>query len=696
MIAREITPQDFETAFKDLKKRMKGKKIPKDFQNALNKSLKNHTDSISIVGGKFKLSKTFYSRYTQEHNLDKENGDNHHRWFKKLRKLGMIHRRSAHFNRKLSLVSLNPTPAYLYRRTLADIDRLTEANEALSVMNDPKLKAYIDTRLFQPLAISKTDLGKIASDCIIPISDDCVLVYLESETLMAGTLPLYRLLPIFGDSARFINEYAGFIHDELDRLEDGLNIFRREHFDSLHLSAIRMSLQSWHHLQTTPLIATLMTNRSILSPLTLSEVELLFPGSVPENLMSLEHKHIEAVKHSPQREEEDEDIMALSHFTLQDFDRLDNFRKNSTTKKSKIAHMLSGVKKELHRYLENDKLNSEHGKLIIEYVLYLLGLIDNTVETERKINFSTFKDYLGKLDKHLFRNVSDLTTMQPHELQAIIDRLERMQYKGNSVKKVHWLIQDFFHLHNHSLHANYKSSSIPKSFVTTDELNLVIASIEDHTKMLSQRVGKRVELAILQLQAMTIITFYTGLRKSELGSRLTEDVYLYENTLYVDVNPNGLRKRELHLKTKNAKRRVSATIINDNHLMIVKEFLSLREVVPNMSKFLFLHIDKDFTIRSKPVKDDVFTMIGSIIQRVTGRYTSFHSLRHSYATYEVAKILEQPDHDPYRLIDLAVRMGHESPEMTLKVYTHAAMLLHIIIETYMQINKSDASLLAER
>ncbi len=679
MRKREITLQDYEVAIVDTQKQMKGKKISKDFQQAFIKTLENHTDSISIVSGKLKLFKGFYVHHTQEHKLNEKNDQDHYKWFKKLRKLKIIHPQSAFYPKKLSLISLNPNPAYLYRRTLADIDRLAMAHEALSSIDDPKLKAYIDIRLFQPLAMSRVDLSNIVSDRIVEISDDCILAYLDNDTLTTRESLLYRLIPIFGESARFLDEQGGFFQDELDHLDDGLSDFRKEHFDSLHISAIRMSVQAWHHLKGTPLIATLMTSRNILSPLTLSEVELYFPGSVPENLMSLEHKRIEAAKHSPQRNEEDEDSMEISFFTLQDFEKLDKFRKIPTAKKSEFVRALPGVKKELYNYIENDEQYSAHGRLIIEYVLYLLDLFDKTAESRRTISISTFKDYLGKLDKHLFRNVSDLTSMQSHELQTIIDRLERMRYKGNSIKKILWLIHNFFRFHNHSLQANYGVTSIPKSFVTADELDEIITSIEVWIKMSSQRIGKRVELTMLQYQSMVIIAFYTGLRKSELGSRLREDVYFYENTLYVDVNKKGLTKRGLQLKTKNAKRRVSATILNETHLTIIKEFLSMREEAPNKSKFLFLHFDKNFTIRSKPVEGGVFTRIGSIIQRITERYTSFHSLRHSYATYEVAKILEQPNHHPYQLIDLAVRMGHESPEMTLKVYTHAAMLLDIII-----------------
>jgi len=80
-------------------------------------------------------------------------------------------------------------------------------------------------------------------------------------------------------------------------------------------------------------------------------------------------------------------------------------------------------------------------------------------------------------------------------------------------------------------------------------------------------------------------------------------------------------------------------------------------------------------IKSKVIKESIFDELTTIIQETTKRYTSFHSLRHSYASYETLRILNDTDVNIYSFIDLSTKMGHESPEITLKVYVHAALIL---------------------
>lgn len=50
-----------------------------------------------------------------------------------------------------------------------------------------------------------------------------------------------------------------------------------------------------------------------------------------------------------------------------------------------------------------------------------------------------------------------------------------------------------------------------------------------------------------------MLGFYTGMRISELKSRLFQDIYMYDDILYIDVNIKGLRKLNLKLKRKSAK-----------------------------------------------------------------------------------------------------------------------------------------------
>jgi integrase len=190
---------------------------------------------------------------------------------------------------------------------------------------------------------------------------------------------------------------------------------------------------------------------------------------------------------------------------------------------------------------------------------------------------------------------------------------------------------------------------------------------------------------MLETQVLVILAFYTGLRKSELRSRLLEDISIYGNKIYVDVNSDGLKRLNLKLKTSNAKRRVGAIIEDELHLRILEDFFTMRSKIVNKSKFLFLQVKRTevlvddethikYAVKSKALPEIEFDNVTAILQSLTGRYVTFHSFRHSYASYEVKRIIENPSADPHQLIDLAVRMGHESPETTLKIYAHRSLL----------------------
>ena len=70
------------------------------------------------------------------------------------------------------------------------------------------------------------------------------------------------------------------------------------------------------------------------------------------------------------------------------------------------------------------------------------------------------------------------------------------------------------------------------------------------------------------------------------------------------------------------------------------------------------------------IDDSEIVNITNIIKKITGRYCTFHSLRHSFATYKVDEILKHSTNNPYDLIELSMMIGHETPKITLNSYVH--------------------------
>ena len=58
------------------------------------------------------------------------------------------------------------------------------------------------------------------------------------------------------------------------------------------------------------------------------------------------------------------------------------------------------------------------------------------------------------------------------------------------------------------------------------------------------------------------------------------------------------------------------------------------------------------------------------IKNITSRYCTFHSLRHSFATYQLKELLKNKLDYPYAILQLSMIMGHETPEITISNYIH--------------------------
>ena len=172
---------------------------------------------------------------------------------------------------------------------------------------------------------------------------------------------------------------------------------------------------------------------------------------------------------------------------------------------------------------------------------------------------------------------------------------------------------------------------------------------------------------------MLLIAFYSGVRKNELRTRQLKDLYFIDNKIYIDVNSIGMRNLGLHLKTKNSLRRVEMIIVDINHLSLLKEWWNLRQKFNIKSKYLFLQ-NEGKNIYSKVINEDIFSEYNKIIKRVTKRYATFHSLRHSFATYRFQYMINTQADKPYSFMELCIEMGHQTPDITANNYIHYELL----------------------
>lgn len=661
---------------------MQQKKLPKTLRDMVLQTLNKHPDTITIKAKKLFLTKDFYESHIKMHNLDSDNYKKNslqYNFFLKLKKYALVHPRSSYYSKKLSLISINPNPAFIYKVRLSDVDIFLDAKEGLyhPEENTIEQQAYNDLRLFQATPLSAKEILKIDGQKIIFLDDETALLYFKNQSFMASSTLSYYLIRVSGKSLieffklqkekNIDHPFIGGIHEEV------FQIFKENNFGKLHISYIKMIGQNTHIYNSAPVHTVLNTSRNIMSKLNISEIDHLYPGKVPSHLLESENTHIEKSLKRPSIDDIDEESEP-SLFSLQEFEQLETLRKIPLHEKTLSRKQIPKVITELEAYLTSQDC-SKHHQYIVEYILFLIERTEN----KHEIRLSTFKGYLGLLDKHLFQKVSNLENIQQHELQNIFDNLYRLQYKQKSIRKIRGLISGFFSYHSKTHNINLMDlSTYPKSLVFADEIDSILERIEVEEREKHTRLGNRSRFIILQRQALILLAFYTGARKNELRSRLLSDLFYAEgeSKFFLDINTDGMKKVKLQLKTSNAKRRISFQIDNLSHLKIIIKFLKYRKKIKNKSPYLFLHIKKESNqIKSKVMKESIFDELTTIIQSTTKRYASFHSLRHSYASYEALKILNSPVTNIYSFIDLSTKMGHESPEITFKIYVHATLIL---------------------
>ena len=91
-----------------------------------------------------------------------------------------------------------------------------------------------------------------------------------------------------------------------------------------------------------------------------------------------------------------------------------------------------------------------------------------------------------------------------------------------------------------------------------------------------------------------------------------------------------------------------------------------------MQKNVYLFIERATNSFSSKtlISETSINSISEIIKDVTKMYCTFHSLRHSYITYQLINILNSENSNPYLILDLCIKAGHSTPAISLSSYAH--------------------------
>lgn len=661
--------------------------INRTFRKELITFLNKNQENVQVVAHKFKFNLNFFRLFTEKLEKNKDglviNELEYYKNFNRLKKFNLIHQKSASsFAKNLTLKSINPNHTSLLIDSYQELDTFSEVRQVVIdyILRTDELSLYylyIYLRIFalQPLPIGY--LQQLKSQNIFSLTNKLTLHYIELNTTVVGNKHERYNLYIYDNiiskfvSDLSINDYQ-LIFKNVDKYEAFFINFKKDHFPKLRLQALKYLNRNYYIFHSSPLYTTTYQKLIPTVQLTISELDKLFPNTIAQHILEKELHYIDTIFSKKIIEEDEEDVINTKKFSedaipglaISELDELMIFMRDKSNVLNK--KVVNNIFREINLYLKID--SSRHTKMFLQYLQYLLQLHLNN-----KLRASTVRGYIWTLNKHLLKNIVNLNNIQIYELNNLHNKLNSGRYKFSTAKRIIKILNRFFKFHaKHGIKFNTLAFSYPKSIIFEDELELIIKTIENQAKNNVQRLGKHDKLMMLQKQVMILFAFYAGMRKNELRTRLLTDLYIYGNKIYIDINSKGLKKQKMKLKTLNAKRRIGFEV-NETHISIIQEWYDLRKNLSKKSNYLFLKRSSTSIFLNEPIEENIFDEFNKIIKAITNRYCTFHSLRHSYSTYSFKNLLQNIK-EPYSLLEHAMEMGHETPEIALKSYVHADLL----------------------
>jgi len=380
--------------------------------------IQKHLDDITIVSKQFKINTQFFSWFISDMGLDKHSDIKEekslYRNFLRLKRFKLIHPKSAtFFPKSLTLLSINPNHFSLLAGGLSNLDTFIDAREVLLSMlqakETRKAAAYIYLRLFHITPLSASTLKSLQSDTMIRLPNGRVVLLLK-EVLdfdVTDETGMYRLQLLDETISQSMKLWqtsseveSRFIFDD-ENYEKIMQDFKVKYLTALKIPLIKNLNKNFYLFYSSPLELTIKAKIVPTVPLTLTEIEKVFPH---EELLSLrqkdaekfriervfqrrevlieERKKQEKIKKRKSKKEEDES----ASYGMMDVESLAFLLRIKGTQFSK--QNVEDAINEIEDYLQNTQ--TLHDQILFKYVLYMLHFLYH-----RKLALSTVKNYLG-------------------------------------------------------------------------------------------------------------------------------------------------------------------------------------------------------------------------------------------------------------------------------------------------------------
>lgn len=440
--------------------------------------------------------------------------------------------------------------------------------------------------------------------------------------------------------------------------------------------------------------------------LCLGELAYLYPHEIPGRLMEIESYNNSLIGKTYEYgalddytdemytdTEFDYDLKILPLFLFKEGNKNGNFLKK--TPRDLDRGTLERIKSNFDTAIKYEKDVST--LMVLHYIRSMLERIYLGKKQGYGIRIDTFIGYIGFLRKHLFSQLSDFEHMDEAVLSSILDPYKASGAALNSINKLNFLVTDFLKFHNVDFKKyTINAKHIPKSLIFLEEIDVILEEIENVYKKEALKnkksYSKFYKYIVLQYQSFIILGFYSGMRLNEIRTRrhadiIQEPLYLYNHRIKdavysVDINVEGLKsdinsKTAHSFKTSNASRRVGFVISNEKHSKIFEAFL--QESAKKNRMYLF----KDFDLEAHSQFESAMKLtktqrLNEIIQKVTKRYATLHSLRHSYATWWFMHRIMSGQNFNDALLNFSIEIGHVTPEVTMRSYIHYELIEEVI------------------
>jgi len=654
----------------------------------------------------FVFNREFYEKIISE--LPEFINDySYYKEFEKLKKYYIIHPKSVSYPLSFRLTSINPNHKCLLQVNLKKLSEFKEFKESLKnkiILNKKLEDIYTYLRFLSIHPFNKNKLLQIKYSDIIKAKDDVAFIFFfnknellklidEDTEKQVQTYYLEKLDKFISQAIlefHNINSTMQIFNNEdknISYFEEYAQKIRKADLD-IEINQIKYLNQMDFLQESNGLKLSLESKISKSVQSSIKEIQAIYPNcKISDLLLRVEEKLYNYIFNYTNNNDESEDINEeeVIYLNIYDIPKLKYFLKTN----SNSLKEYNEIKNIINEYLSNSE--SSNAEIVKQYLFELLDRNHN------KNNFalSTMNNYLSTLNKYLFKNIEDFKNIKTSEVTKVEKLIKRFIVTDGSYKNLQLYLNDFFEsskLENIFL-KNLTLVSYPKSLILNKEVDLILDKIKD-IYMNKQEIKKLTLIHkrnILDLKIMFLISYYSGLRKSEIYSRLYKDIKVIISSdsqlnVFINVDKYGLKKLGKNLKTKSSKRNVHFIVNNKKHEELFLNWHQSVEVLltkkidksklSETKKVQKLRTSNIFINDKKRLNDKIIiyeskiSIISKAIKFVTQRYCTFHSCRHSYQTYKYKEILSKQQSDPYLAIEQSIQLGHRTPSMGINSYTH--------------------------